>query len=100
MGELLEALLQEFHGRSVVMGIIVGITLAILIGSAYNKARWGWGLFKRPLLVQDEVQEMYRQSWRDHRSGCKGCMSAMFLGLLFIGLGVAVIYSLWYFVPW
>jgi hypothetical protein len=100
MGELFESLLGQLQAESVVVGILVGIVLVILLGSAIGKARWGWGLAKRPLQVQDEVQEMYRQSWRDSRTGCKGCMRAIVLGLLFIGVCWAVIYSLGHLVPW
>jgi len=100
MGELLKDLLGQLQAESVVVGILVGIALAILLGSAIVRARWGWGMAKRPLLVQDEVQQMYRQSWRDARSGCRGCIRAIGLGLLFIGVCWAVIYSLRYLVPW
>jgi len=100
MLRLLEFLVRHLQARSVCMGILVGIALAALLGSAIQKGRWGWGMVKRPLLVQDDVQEMYSKSWRDHRSGCKGCRSALFLGILFIGLLVVVVYSLWYYMPW
>jgi hypothetical protein len=99
MPELLESLLVQLHAASFVVGIVVGFVLAVLLVSAIGLARWGWGLAKRPLLVQDEVQQMYRQSWRDSRSGCKGCFKATFLALLFIVLCGIVIYSLWYLIP-
>ena len=79
--------METVDTSSFLTGLILGFLLAILVLMAIWYAKWTWGLFKRPILVQKEVRETTRKSWQDFRGGARhGCLRFVICILLAFAL--------------